>query len=52
MIASSKHLLSCDECEAEVILEHDMTDPIYRVEFCPFCGNMVDEQNVDFMGPH
>lgn len=42
-------ILVCLECEAEFTLRHDMDDDHYKVEFCPFCGVELDnEEEYDF----
>lgn len=33
----------CSSCEAEFTLRHDMDDDHYRVEYCPFCGEMLED---------
>jgi len=37
----------CVKCEAEFTLRHDMDDDHYRAEFCPFCGELL-EDDVDY----
>jgi hypothetical protein len=42
-------LFSCLSCEAEFSLKHDMDDYHYKIEFCPFCGETLDEEeNFEF----
>lgn len=40
-------LIVCTYCEAEFNIRHDMDEDHYRVEFCPFCGEQL-EQDEDY----
>jgi len=35
-------IIVCLVCEAEFTIKHDMDDNHYRAEFCPFCGEMLE----------
>ena len=37
----------CDSCDAEFKINHNMDDDYYQVKYCPFCGEELDEDNVD-----
>lgn len=37
-------IFTCLSCEAEFSIRHDMDDYHYKVEFCPFCGETLDEE--------
>ena len=36
-------IIVCASCEAEFTLRHDMDDDHYRIEYCPFCGEMLED---------
>ena len=39
----------CLECEAEFNIKYDMDETHYVVEFCPFCGiELDDEEEYEF----
>jgi rRNA maturation endonuclease Nob1 len=35
----------CSNCSAVFKLRHDMDESYYKVEFCPFCGDTIDEES-------
>ena len=35
----------CPSCDAVFKLRHDMDESYYKVEFCPFCGDTLDEDS-------
>ena len=37
--------LECANCGAVFKLRHDMDESYYKVEFCPFCGDTIDEES-------
>ena len=37
----------CDSRDAEFKINHNMDDDYYQVKYCPFCGEELDEDNVD-----
>ena len=41
-----KIVIFCSSCEAECIIKHDLEEP-YIIGFCPFCGEELDEENID-----
>lgn len=41
---------TCNECEAEFKLKHTLDETFYEVNFCPFCGKEIweeDENEID-----
>ena len=43
----NKHF-ECVNCEAVFRLGHDLDSDYYKIEYCPFCGDVLDEdQNFD-----
>lgn len=36
-------IIYCASCEAEFNLRHSMDDVHYVVEYCPFCGEMLED---------
>ena len=38
---------SCESCEAEFKIKHSMDDTYYEVNFCPFCGASIEEEEDD-----
>lgn len=42
-------IIVCVSCEAEFTIRHDMDDNHYRVEYCPFCGEtMEDDEDYEY----
>lgn len=39
-------IFTCLECEAEFTIRHDMDDDHYMVEYCPFCGVELDDEEM------
>ena len=37
----------CDSCDAEFKINHNLDDEYYDIKYCPFCGEELDEDNVD-----
>lgn len=35
---------NCYNCDAGFKLRHDMDEDYYEVNFCPFCGSSIDEE--------
>ncbi len=35
---------NCYNCDAEFKLRHDMDEDYYEVNFCPFCGSSIEEE--------
>jgi len=38
--------VSCRFCDADYTIKHDLNPP-YKMEFCAFCGEQIDEDYVD-----
>ena len=38
-------LYTCDSCDARFKIKHELDDSYYVVNFCPFCGAQVDDEN-------
>lgn len=34
----------CYHCDASFKLKHEMDESYYEVNFCPFCGSDIDEE--------
>jgi len=37
----------CIECEAVFKIKFDLDEDYYNVQFCPFCGSEIDEDQKD-----
>lgn len=37
--------ITCNECEAEFKIKHSLDETFYEVNFCPFCGREIWEQD-------
>ncbi len=40
-------VIACNTCNAEFTIKHDMLEQTYIISFCPFCGEDIDEENVE-----
>ena len=40
-----KKIVVCELCEAEVVMKHNMDEDYYEIEYCPFCGENVSEED-------
>lgn len=38
---------SCNECDAEFKVKHSLDETYYEVNFCPFCGKEIWEEDED-----
>lgn len=38
---------TCDHCDAEFKISHKLDEEYYEVNFCPFCGAQVDDEDND-----
>jgi uncharacterized paraquat-inducible protein A len=45
-MAKNKHH-ECVECDAVFKIKHDLDEHHYKIEFCPFCGTAIDEDQID-----
>tara|TARA_B100000513_G_C11833018_1_gene163187 strand:- start:90 stop:239 length:150 start_codon:yes stop_codon:yes gene_type:complete len=39
--------IACNSCNAEFTIKHEMMAEIYEVKCCPFCGDEIDEEDVE-----
>jgi len=39
-------LIVCDKCEAEYKLLHNMNEGYYVVEYCTFCGEILNDDEL------
>ena len=37
----------CDNCDAEFKIKHSLDEGYYEVNFCPFCGASIEEEEDD-----
>ena len=44
-----KKIVVCSSCEAECTIRYDLEEP-YMMGFCPFCGEELEEDNIDEIG--
>ena len=44
-----KRVIYCENpsCEAEFKITHNMDKRLYNIEYCPFCGDDIGEENED-----
>ena len=40
-------LIVCESCEAEFRIAHSLDENYYKEAYCPFCGEELDEENID-----
>lgn len=45
-----KQRFECVECEAIFKISHDMDSSYYDINYCPFCGSDVSENQEDEYG--
>ena len=36
---------TCNHCDAEFKIKHDLDSSYYEVTFCPFCGADIEEED-------
>lgn len=41
-----KKIVVCELCEAEVVMKHNMDEDYYEIEYCPFCGENIEEDSI------
>jgi DNA-directed RNA polymerase subunit RPC12/RpoP len=42
---SKIHEYQCINCDADFKIKHDMDSDYWHIEYCPFCGDKLDEDN-------
>ena len=40
-------LIVCESCDAEFNIKHHLEPRLYKIEFCPFCGEDIDTEHVE-----
>ena len=40
-------LIVCESCDSEFRIKHDMDKRLYSIEYCPFCGETLNEDLED-----
>ena len=40
-------LVVCESCDAEFAIKHTMENRLYKVVYCPFCGDDLDDELED-----
>ncbi len=42
-------LIFCESRDSEFKIKHSMDSSLYKIEYCPFCGNQInnDEEYID-----
>ena len=40
-------LIVCESCEAEFRIKHSLDERYYRIVFCPFCAEPLDDEFED-----
>ena len=52
MVDKLKKRKECITCEAVFEVSHELDPQYYNIEFCPFCGNeLEDEETFEFLDP-
>lgn len=39
-------IIACLSCDGEFTIKHNMDDIQYRVQYCPFCSEVIDDEEV------
>ena len=42
-----RKVIYCESCDAEFKISHNMEKRLYKIEHCPFCGDVLDLDNED-----
>jgi len=37
----------CDNCDADFKVKHNLDEKYYEVNFCPFCGGVIEAEEDD-----
>ena len=40
---------NCDSCDADFKIKHSLDNSFYEVNFCPFCGGEIDNEEQSFL---
>jgi len=40
-------IIVCESCDAEFNIKHHLEPRLYKIEFCPFCGDELNEELED-----
>ena len=40
-------LIVCESCEAEFSIKHNMENRLYKIEYCPFCGEELNNEEME-----
>jgi len=40
-------LIVCESCEAEFRIKHSLDERYYKISFCPFCAEPLDDEFED-----
>ncbi len=38
-------VIACEDCEAEFHIKYDMDENLYKVLYCPFCGEELSDDD-------
>ena len=38
---------TCDDCDADFKVKHNLDEKYYEVNFCPFCGGVIEAEEDD-----
>ena len=41
--------IQCNHCKSECDIHHEMDGDPYNIQYCPFCGEDIDEDEVEFI---
>ena len=41
------NLIVCESCEAEFQIKHSLNERYYKIAFCPFCAESLNEEFED-----
>lgn len=45
-MTSKNHFYECVECDARFRIKHDHENYHYRIQYCPFCGESLPEDEL------
>jgi hypothetical protein len=41
-----KQLITCESCEAEFSVKHNLDEEYYEIAYCIFCGENIEEDSI------